>query len=239
MQTVALTALPTETGTPRPTATRTPAPVHLPLVLREHCSPGAQRVDVALVIDASTTMRRDLTSAGRTKLDAAVEAATFFVQTMSLPSDQAAVVVFNDTAEVVQPLTGRRADVELALRRIPQLVRQQTRIDLGIAKAHEELTSARRNPANDPVLILLTDGLANPVPVSVAVQRAASAKADHITIFTIGLGQTTALDALELAQMATRPEYFYLAPDGEDLIEIYRTIAVEIPCPASQYWGGR
>jgi Mg-chelatase subunit ChlD len=194
---------------------------------------------VALVIDASTTMRDDRTAAGRTKLDAAIEAATFFVGAMSLPLDQAAVVVFNETGTVVQPLSGRRADIEAALARIPRLVRQQTRMDLGIEKAHEELTSARRNPANDPVLILLTDGLANPVPASVAVQRAEDAKADHITIFTIGLGQATALNVLELAQMASRPAYFYLAPDGEDLQGIYRTIAVEIPCPASHYWGGR
>jgi hypothetical protein len=233
------TALPTGTSTPRPAATPTPVSLYLPLALGEQCTPGTLSVDVALVIDASTTMRRDLTTAGRTKLEAAIEAATFFVREMSLPSDQAAVVVFNDTAEVVQPLTGRRADVELALRRIPWLVREQTRIDLGITKAHGELMSVRRNPVNDPVLILLTDGLANPVPASVAVQRADGAKAVHITIFTIGRGQATALNVVELAQMASRPEYFYRAPDGEDLQGIYRTIAVEIPCPASQYWGGR
>ena len=158
---------------------------------------------------------------------------------MALPPDQAAVVAFNQSAEVVQPLTGRRADVNAALARIPRLVRQQTRIDLGIAKAHEELTSARHEPVNDLVLILLTDGLANPEPASTAIRRAQAAKDDHITVFTIGLGQPAELDVAELVQMASRPEYFYLAPDGEDLAEIYRTIAVEIPCPASQYWSGR
>ena len=61
-----------------------------------------QRVDVALVIDASTTMRDDRTSAGRTKLDAAIEAARAFVDTLALPQDQAAVVAFNSDAEVVQ-----------------------------------------------------------------------------------------------------------------------------------------
>jgi Mg-chelatase subunit ChlD len=229
----------TSTPTPKATPTMPPRPLYLPVALRESCTPGQRRVDVALVIDASTTMRDDRTAAGRTKLDAAIEAATFFVGAMSLPLDQAAVVVFNETGTVVQPLSGRRADIEAALAWIPRLVRQQTRIDLGIEKAHGELTSTRRNPANDPVLILLTDGLANPVPASVAVQRAGEAKADHITIFTIGLGQATALNVLELAQMASRPAYFYLAPDGEDLQGIYRTIAVEIPCPPSHYWGGR
>jgi hypothetical protein len=33
--------------------------------------------------------------------------------------------------------------------------------------------------------------------------------------------------------------YYYRAPDGEDLAEIYEAIAVEIPCPAEGYWGRR
>jgi Mg-chelatase subunit ChlD len=184
-------------------------------------------------------MRDDRTSADRTKLAAAIEAAKVFLTTMSLPQDQAAVVVFNTDAEVTQELTGKRPDIEAALARIPQLVRQQPRIDLGIEAAHEELTSVRRNPANQAVLILLTDGLANPEPASTAVRRAQAAKDDRITIFTIGLGQPADLNVVELRQMASHPEYFYHAPDGEDLLAIYRTIAVEIPCPAAQYWGGR
>jgi hypothetical protein len=32
---------------------------------------------------------------------------------------------------------------------------------------------------------------------------------------------------------------FYLAPDGKDLTANYRTIAVEIPCPAESFWGRR
>jgi len=114
-----------------------------------------------------------------------------------------------------------------------------TRIDLGIERAHEELTGDRRNPTNKAVLILLTDGLANPVPASVAVRRAQAAKDDHITVFTIGLGRDEQLDVAELTEMATRPDYFYRAPDGEDLAAIYRAIAVEIPCPAERFWGKR
>jgi Mg-chelatase subunit ChlD len=230
---------PAATATSTATAVRPPLPIYLPIALREHCTPGTQRIDVALVIDASTTMRDDVTSAGRTKLSAAIEASTAFVATMSLPQDQAAVVAFNNDAAVLQGLTGRQADIEAALHRIPRLVRRQTRIDLGIEKAHQELQGARRNPVNRPVMILLTDGLANPEPASTAVRRAEAAKNNGITIFTIGLGKDDELNVVELAQMASRPGYFYRAPDGEDLLEIYRTIAVEIPCPASGYWGRR
>jgi Ca-activated chloride channel homolog len=201
--------------------------------------PGTRRVDVVLVIDASTTMRDDRTAAGRTKLAAAIEAAESFLDALALPHDQAAVVAFNSDAQVVQPLTGRRPDVEDALARIPGLVRQQTRIDRGIEVAHAELRSARHPPTSEAAMVVLTDGQANPVPASVAVDRAKAAKDDGITIFTIGLGNDDELDVADLAQMASRREYFYRAPDAEDLASIYKAIAVEIPCPAGQYWGRR
>ena len=81
-------------------------------------------------------------------------------------------------------------------------MRQQTRIDRGIEVAHEELTGPRRKPGNQAVMIVLTDGLANPEPASTAVRRAQAAKDDGITIFTIGLGKDDELNVVELAQMA-------------------------------------
>ncbi len=240
------TPLPSLSRSSSPTAIRTtatptpkPQPLYLPLALREQCAPGKQHVDVVLVIDASTTMRDQRTAAGRTKLAAAIEAARSFVGMMSLPPDQVGVVIFNNDARLLQRLTTRPAEIEAALGRIPDLVRQQTRIDRGIEEAHTELASERRRATNRPVLILLTDGLANPVPASVAVENAARAKAAGITIFTIGLGQPCELDMEELTAMASKPVYFYWAPDGEDLLAIYRTIASEIPCPAEAFWGRR
>jgi hypothetical protein len=225
------------TPTPTPTSTRPPSPVYLPLALRERCIPGKQRLDVALVIDASTTMRDDRTATGRTKLEAATEAARALVDTLALPLDQAAVVTFSSDATLLVGLTGRRSEIEAALDRIA--VGRQTRIDRGIAVAHEELTGPRRRPGSAAVMVVLTDGLANPEPASTAVARAGEAKGDGITIFTIGLGRDADLDVGALEQMASRREYGYRAPDGEDLLAIYGAIAVEIPCPAERYWGRR
>jgi collagen type VI alpha len=90
---------------------------------------------------------------------------------------------------------------------------------------------------NVPVLVLLTDGRANPEPAEVAVERAAAAKADGITVFTIGLGNELDFDAL--ARIASRPEFFYHAPDAADLAAIYAAIAVTVPCPRAAFWGGR
>jgi Mg-chelatase subunit ChlD len=182
-------------------------------------------------------MRDDRTSTGRTKLAAATEAARALVDTLSLPLDQAAVVTFSSDATLLVGLTGRQSEIEAALDRIA--VGRQTRIDLGIAVAHEELTGPRRRAGSAAVMVVLTDGLANPEPASTAVARAGEAKRDGITIFTIGLGRDADLDVGALEQMASRREYCYRAPDGEDLVAIYAAIAVEIPCPAEGYWGRR
>lgn len=60
-----------------------------------------------------------------------------------------------------------------------------------------------------------------------------------MTVFTIGLGDPSALDADALREMASRSAFSFLAPDGEDLAGIYRGIAVAVPCPAGVFWGGR
>ena len=231
-------ATPTPTTTPATTATPPPAraarPVFLPLALKEECVIGQRRVDVALVIDASTSMLEP-TREGRTKLAAAIDAVRLFLDELDLPHDQATIVEFNGGVRLLQGLTGSRADLNAALDRIE--VQRQTRIDLGVETAHRELASVRRRAGNEPVMIVLTDGRANPVGPEEAVEKARLAKADDITIFTIGLGEDLDLWAMEA--MASKPSYFYRAPDGEDLKDIYQAIAVEIPCPAEQYWGRR
>ncbi len=73
--------------------------------------------------------------------------------------------------------------------------------------------------------------------MSEAVARAAQTKERGIVVFTIGLGDD--LDFEALARMASRPDYYHFAPNADALEEIYRTIAVTIPCPAESFWGGR
>jgi Mg-chelatase subunit ChlD len=227
-------ATPTNTVTTTPTPTRSLKPAFLPLILREDCDPGRLHADVVLVIDASSSML-DPTRDGRSKLAAAIEAVELFLAQMNLPLDQAAIVQFNGDVELLQELTGDRSALLASLDRLQ--VRRQTRIDLGIQVAHEELKSNRRRPGNQAVMIVLTDGKANPVGPDAAVREAAKAKADEITVFTIGLGDDLDLAALE--SMASSPGHFYRAPDAEDLAEIYSKIAMEIPCPAEDYWGRR
>lgn len=223
----------TPTAAPSPTATPKPAPIHLPILLRDPpCERVKPRVDVVLVIDASSSML-ETTRAGRPKLDAARAAAAVFLDLLDLPGDQAAVVGFNATAWLAQPLTGDRTALSRALDGLA--VAQLTRIDLGIGAAHAELRSPRRTAAHQPAIVVLTDGRNNPEPVSSAIAAAGAAKADGIRLFTIGLGDDVEADAL--ARMASTAGDYFFAPDGEDLAAIYRAIAGAFePCPPSTWW---
>lgn len=230
------TSTATASPTPPATSTQTPAPIYLPINLREEgCVPGGHHTDVAIIVDASTSME-EFTRAGRPKIDAAREAAALFIAKLDLTGgDQAAMVQFNSSGEVLQALTDDAGALNAALGRIR--LAQQTRIQIGLELANQELLSPRHRPQNSTAAILLTDGRNNPEPVGVAVAAADLAKRAGIRIFTIGLGSELDLEAL--AAMASSPDGFYLAPDGEDLVEIYRQIANIIPCPPKEYWPGR
>jgi len=247
------TATPTLTSTPRATSTATPSatptatdtasptakpvPIYMPLALHERCDPTQQRIDVALVIDASTSMS-ELTRAGRTKIAAALSAAHAFLDLLQLDplGDQAAIVKFNSDAWILAPLTSDRSDLDAALAAVP--LGQQTRLDRAVAVGAQALAdSSRRRPGNEPLLVLLTDGRANPVPIEAAVAEAELTKAAGVTLFTIGLGED--IDAEGLAAMASMESGFLRAPDAEDLAAVYAQVAGSIPCPASAWWGGR
>jgi len=228
-------ATPTATNTASPTAK--PRPIYIPLALHERCDPMQQRIDVALVIDASTSMNEP-TRLGRTKIAAALSAAHAFLDLLQLSplGDQAAIVTFNSDARILAPLTSNRSDLDAAVAAVT--LGQQTRLDRAVAVGGQALAdSTRRRPGNEPVLVLLTDGRANPVPIEAAVAEADLTKAAGVTLFTIGLGED--IDADGLAAMASTAGGFLRAPDAEDLAGAYAEVARSIPCPASAWWGGR
>jgi hypothetical protein len=244
--TVSPTELPT--NTPRPTqevvstpsvtvtvATPSiPVAIYLPILLRERCNPSIRRADVVLAIDASTSML-DVSESGRTKLDAAIGAASTFLDELHLGHDQAGIVTFNSVATIAAPLTKDRAQLNRALSNITPA--QQTCIVCAIDMGWQELRSARHDLSHVAVLILLTDGRSNPQPASESVAIAAAAKAAKVLIYAIGLGDD--LDEGALREVASSPDSYFHAPSAQDLAGIYRGIAVDMPCPASAFWAGR
>ena len=239
-----LSATPPPSDTPSPTSTQAatatshPSPVYLPLALTESCDPTQIRIDVALAIDASSSMREPVApGSAQTKLGAALQAAGSFLDILELDEgDQAAIISFSSDAWLHVGLTADRmalADAFAALE-----PGNQTRLDRAVEVATAALLDgSTRDPDNESVLIILTDGRANPVPVDVAVELADGSKAEGITIFTIGLGED--LEVEELRQMASEPAFFLHAPSPGELAGVYAEVARSIPCPGSSYWGGR
>jgi Mg-chelatase subunit ChlD len=155
------------------------------------------------------------------------------VDQLALPRDQVGVVAFNSRADLVSELSPSAERIGEA---IDGLVSSPgTYIDLGLAAALDELRSPRRDPANGPVIVLLTDGIATDPPAGRSV--AAEARAGGITIYTIGLGQD--VDTPYLEHLAGSPARYYFAPTAGELADIYRAIARAIPCPPEAFWGRR
>ncbi len=195
---------------------------HLPVAYRNHCPPV--RLDVALAIDGSSSMRAAGGAGGGTKLDAAVHAAKVFLAQLTLPGDRVAVVAFSGEATTVSPLSSDLGVLTRALDTLP--TGSGTRIDLGLAAAAEALGPP--SPNRLPAIILLTDGQPSGTTPDAVRAAAATVRARGIVVYTIGLGPDA--DLALLADVAGSPARAYPAPDEADLADIYRAIARAIPC---------
>jgi len=198
---------------------------YLPYATSSFCRP--QRADVVLVFDVSSSMNAAAgAGVAGTKMDAAIAAARTFTQQMQFPDDQVAVVTFDATARLVQPLTGARAVIEAALRSIT--TGSGTRIDLGIDRAFGELLSPRHKPSNAPVMIVLTDGLPMAGSEGATLRAARLARSAGFVVYGIGLG--TDADPFLLVQIAGSASRSFVAPEASRLRAIYEQIAGAILC---------
>jgi len=230
---------PTPSRTPSPTATRTPeptdtprptgipVPIFLPVVLNNPaCDVTTRYADLVLALDTSGSMSEPTSPGGPTKLEAAREAARAFALQLTAGSDQVAVVQFNGAVETLAELTDDPAVAAAALDRLTQDT--GTRLDLALERGRQILEGPGRRPTNNPVLVLLTDGEptgTTPGEVRAEAQRVHDA---GVTVYTIGLGSS--IDAALMRDVASRPEWFFAAPDTADLARIYEQIVVELPC---------
>jgi hypothetical protein len=247
------TPRPSETPTPSPTPSPSPSPsssptafrasVYLPASLRDACVPKA--LDIALVIDLSTSMLREIPG-GDTKLDAVQEAARAFVEVLGPAMDEGlarvALVVFNDRARRVLHLVGDRQRVLDEIEGLPAHLAEGTRLDLALGEGARALEDARSDALTS--LILLTDGLPNRVPTpttgggqeETVLEAAEKAREAGIRIHTIGVGSPTAADPVDrihpdlLRGIAGDPKRYLEAASRGALIEAYRGIALSLGC---------
>jgi Ca-activated chloride channel family protein len=184
-------------------------------------------MDIGLVLDVSSSMLQESPS----KLFRATEAIRALMGRLN-PGDQVSLITFAGEAVVAQQLTADTSLVSQALDRVQP--GETTRLDLGVEAAHRELVSARSRSVATAVMVILTDGVPNPVPGSVALEKAAAAKQAAIKLFTVGLGSDA--DGALLRAMASVPEWYYVAPSADDLMAIYAGLPEYVPCGPGSYW---
>lgn len=169
-------------------------------------------VDVALVLDSSGSMiSNDPQGFRRT-------AAKRFIDAL-IPGDQVAVVDFDASARLLQPLT---TDVAAAKRAVDLIDSSGgTDIGAGVRVANTELIG-RGDPTHARIQILLTDGEG-------AYNAALTQQAidNRITIYTIGLG--TGVNAALLTQIATATggQYFAVAT-ADQLPDVFSRIPINL-----------
>jgi len=227
----------TPTATPIPTATPVLLPAYLPIALQRYCKPDPRGADFALVLDVSSSML-ERAAEGAPKLTLATLAASTFVDALALPADRAAVVAFHGRPVTMLDLTGSRSALQVALAGLFGEIGTGSRIDLGIAAAERLLRLGGSEaypgpmpprwtaPGRRKVMVLLTDGLADPAGARLA---ASGARSRGVTIYAIGLGDR--VDDELLIELAGVRDRYRLSPDGADLEAIYLEIASDPGCP--------
>lgn len=244
------TLTPTITPSPTLTSTATPTPIYtiyLPMVLRIPCQERA--VDVALVVDVSSSMRRPAGDGG-TKLDAVLRAARAFVEQFQ-PTEargRVAVVAFNNEAWLLQPLTSDRALLDAALAGLPRRMAEGTRLDLGLSAGAAALAAVPAPRLR--AMVFLTDGLPNRVPTPMAggtqedtvLVAAAAARAAGIRIQTVGYGREDALELVDrilpwlLRAIAGDTGGYSETDDAGVLAEVFRSLAAKLGCVKEVQW---
>ena len=217
------TVTPSATATRTPTPTPTPRPVYLPILNLPRCFEVDIPLDIAMVIDASSSMET-LTLGGRSRIAAAKEGAKRFTELLRA-SDHAAVVVFNDRAWLAAGLTGDRSLLASAIDGIT--TSPYTRIDLALQEAAAALRGPGTRDAARKVIVLMTDG--QPTHTTPDAVRAAGAAARQLgPIFVIGVGGD--IDVPLMVDVSGDASRYYPVDDAEALGRIYAQIAERTRC---------
>jgi Mg-chelatase subunit ChlD len=186
--------------------------------------------DVVLAIDLSGSMNEDGGDPPEPITSVLTAASEFTTGMTNL--DQLGLVTYATDARIVTTLTSEHTSVGSTIRSLvidPKDERGSTNTGDALNRSREELTSSRHNEDARKVVILLTDGLATgpgETPEDYAREAAATLKAEHIELFTIGLGES--LNEAFLRELASSEHHYFRAPNTALLQRIYEDITSAI-----------
>lgn len=203
-----------------------PNPLHLPMLLTERCDVATRFVDVALVIDTSSSMAGEPIAAARAATLAMVRAARLD------RGDRIAVVTFHGDARLALPLTRDRERAEDSIRSL-EVTGTGTAIDAALRQATAELTDPGHRSPNAPLIVLLTDGRQGGGAAS-ALAAADAARAKGVTLSAIGLGPD--VDLVTLRAIAGSDDRFFQSPTPAATQRIYFELAQDLLCPSRRFW---
>lgn len=212
------------TPAPSPTPTAAPGSLYLPALSNRSCAPKPRPSHVVVLVDTGLTMW-DRTEAGGVKLEYVQRAATGFVGTLRLPYDRASVVGFGDEASVLEPLTGDRVSLEVALARLYGHASRGSRLHRGLMAASAQLAGSGVAGA-DPVVVFVTDGVQDDdeaVAVAADLRR-------HADVYGIGIGAAVSEDWL--ARVTGSTARAYRSMDGRDVSRYLGEVRRHIVCRA-------
>jgi len=191
--------------------------VYLPTLLSPSCVPSTTPTDFALVLDRSSSI-------GAAGLAAELSATAGFIDQLVPGRDRAALVVFDERAELVAPLGTPPEAMRAALASLAQRpAAAGSRLDRAIEAGLDALgaASARRG-----LIVLISDGVHFGPGGTAPVLRAAERARDAGTrIATILVGSVT--DRALMARITTAPGLSLVAHDGVGLASAFRDLADE------------
>jgi len=250
----------TPTSTPTPTATAMPTATpgqcemaNISIVVQPTGTPFTQhaKLDVMIVLDRSGSMD-DAGGNPPQPISDAKSAAKLLIDQLDSSTDKVGLVSYSTTASKDHSLTNNFNSVKNAIDNFN--ANGYTNIGDAVYKAQQELNSSRARSNAIPIIVVLSDGVANrrhgssqgcstwpSSPTNCtndAINQAASAKNQGATVFTIGLnlgdvGQqhgsaTENLARNVLRSMASDYAHYYEAPSSSDLAGIFQDIGTQI-----------
>lgn len=185
-------------------------------------------LDVVLVIDTSGSMKF-LGSSPEQPMTDAITAAQEFVDNLA-SNAQAGVVSFASTSVVETDLTPLNSyNNKTSVNSVIGILTASGSTAMGDAMRDANNMLIDGRPGSKKVMVVLTDGVTNAGSDRQGHTAIATANANDITIYTIGLGATDYIDEPVLQSIAFETGgIYYYAPTSEGLRDVYNSIAQEI-----------